>query len=492
MTTAMEHATTFAIPTYRLRDVGETVERYDENFWRNGHAAPLVVFDDSSPATHDKYYPGLERTRTHNDLFYVGPKQKAEFVRLLVDRLGDRKLESVVKNLFRPSYGGNRNFTLMYTLGGFLVSSDDDMRPTALIENSVESLGADEICRGKLVHSGSDGFTRHSFDILRAFHDVLGRRVAEIPSNYATGEHLVDATMDLETNTSTGVARETSLVLSRGDVGADAVVKVAQTFRTGTNDIDAIDFVDLFLQDDSAHRLEDLNDLYVLVNFRPAVTNKNWRMDCGVAAYDNRSGLPPFFPTRLRFEDYIYRLWVQRPGIVAAHVDAVQNHIRNSYMRNPLAAEVFNEEIANLVKRKLKSHRYALEELTVRFDYDGDVSTADTSEILDRIATLHRRVIDGARLAVSDERQRSLRAFAENLEKTFYGFDPDFFQQNVSRIVDDVVSQIQGALDVWPTLIEICYFRKHTRDLPKVRVQNVHLGAGASDGLAATSVAGSC
>jgi hypothetical protein len=54
----MEHATTFAIPAYRLRDVVETVERYDENFGRNGHAVPLVVFDDSSPATHEKYYSG--------------------------------------------------------------------------------------------------------------------------------------------------------------------------------------------------------------------------------------------------------------------------------------------------------------------------------------------------------------------------------------------------------------------------------------------------
>jgi hypothetical protein len=481
MTKVMEPTTTFAIPTYRLRDVGETVQRYDDNFWRNGHAVPLIVFDDSSSATHDKYYSGLERTKTHNDLFYVGPKQKIEFVRLLVDRLGDRKLESVVKNLFRPSYGGNRNFTLMYTLGGFLVSSDDDMQPTALIENSVESLGVDEICRGKLVNARSEGFTRRSFDILRAFQDVVGRRVAELPANYAVGEHLVDTSMDLETNTSTGVARETSLVLSKGEVGPDAVVKMAQTFRTGTNDIDAIDFVDLFLQDDSADRLDELNELYVLVNFRPAVTNRNWRMDCGVAAYDNRNGLPPFFPTRLRFEDYIYRLWIQRAGIVAAHVDAVQNHMRNNYMRNPLASEVFNEEIANLIKRKFKSHRYALDELTVQFDYEGDVSTADTGEILDRIAMLHRRVLDAAQRAAGDERRRSLRAFAENLEKTFYGFDPDFFQQNVSRIVDDVVSQIQGALDVWPTLIEICYFRKHTRDLPKVRVQNVHLGAGASN-----------
>jgi hypothetical protein len=475
----MERPTTFAIPTYRLRDVGETVESYDENFWRNGSAVPLVVFDDSSLATHEKYYFGLEQTRTHNELFYVGPKQKAEFVRLLLERLADRKLESVVKNLFRPSYGGNRNFTLMYSLGGFLVSADDDMRPTALIENSVESLGVDEICRGKLVKASSDGFSRRSFDILRAFHDVLGRRVSEIPPNYATGEYLVDTAMDLETNATKGIARDSSLVLSKGDVSPDAVVKVAQTFRTGTNDIDAVDFVDLFLQDDAAERLEDLNDLHILVNFRPAVTNKNWRIDCGVAAYDNRSGLPPFFPTRLRFEDYIYRLWIQRDGIVAAHVDAVQNHTRNNYMRNPLAAEIFNEEIANLIKRKLKAHRYALEELTVCFDYDGDVSTLDTAEILDRIAALHRRVLDGARLAAGDERRRSLLAFAENLEKAFYGFDPDFFQQNVSRIVDDVVSQIQGGLEVWPMLVEIAYFRKHTHDLPTIRVQNMHLGAGS-------------
>lgn len=470
--------TTFGIPTYRLRDVGETVERYDESFWRNGSAVPIVVFDDSSPATRDKYYAGLERTKTHNELYYVGPREKAEFVQMLIDRLGDRKLASVVKNLFRPSYGGNRNFTLMYTLGGFLVSADDDMRPTALIENSVESLGADEICRGKLVKSTNDGFTRRSFDVLRAFHDVLGKRVADVPANYATGEYLLDTAMDLETNASKGVARENALLLSHGEVSADAMVKVAQTFRTGTNDIDAVDFVDLFLQDDSAARLEDLNDVYVLVNFRPAVTNKNWRMDCGVAAYDNRSGLPPFFPTRLRFEDYVYRLWIQREGIVAAHVDAVQNHIRNNYMRNPPAAEVFNEEIANLVKRKLKSNPYTIEDLTDRFEYDGDVSTADTAEILDRTAALHRRVLEGARGRTGDERRQSLLNFAENLEKAFYGFDPDFFQQNVSRIVDDVVSQIQGALDLWPTLVEICYFRKHTHDLPKVRVQNVRLGAG--------------
>jgi len=48
-------ATIFTILTYRLRDVPETVERYDENFWLNGHEVALIVFDDSSLVNHHKY-----------------------------------------------------------------------------------------------------------------------------------------------------------------------------------------------------------------------------------------------------------------------------------------------------------------------------------------------------------------------------------------------------------------------------------------------------
>ncbi len=120
----------FVIPTFRLRDVGATVEAYDEHFWRNGHSVPMIVFDDSSPANQEKYFSLLEQTRTHNDVLYVGPQEKEQFLTYLNRRLRDKRLELLVKNLFRPSYGGNRNYTLMYTLGGLMVSSDDDMRPT--------------------------------------------------------------------------------------------------------------------------------------------------------------------------------------------------------------------------------------------------------------------------------------------------------------------------------------------------------------------------
>ena len=322
---------TFVIPTYRLRDVGETVERYDQHFWRNGHSVRIVVFDDSSPANQEKYFPLLEQIHTHNALYYVGPREKEQFIAYLNERLRDARLEGLVRNLFRPSYGGNRNCTL--PLGGLMVSSDDDMRPFTLMEESPESLQVDEISRGRLHKAGKGQAVHKSFDILAAFKDVLGKPVAEIPENYERGQLLLDSAMDLETNATKGLAIENSLMLEHGTVPDTAIVKIAQTFRSGTNDIDAIDFVDMFLADETQIDPDAVNDLYVLDNFRPVVTNRNWRMDCGVAGYDNTFGLPPFFPTRLRFEDYIYRLWAPRTWMR-------HNTIPSSYMRNPPAADL--------------------------------------------------------------------------------------------------------------------------------------------------------
>jgi hypothetical protein len=464
---------TFVIPTYRLRDIGETVEAYDDNFWRNGHAVPIIIFDDSSRVNQEKYYSVLEKTKTYNDVFYVGPKEKEQFLCYLRKRLRDPKLDLSVRNLFRPSYGGNRNFTLIYTLGGLMVSSDDDMRPYALVEDSPETLSEGEVSHGKLVRAKeAEGYTERSYDILASFRDVLGKKASEVPDNYAMGEVLEDTAMDLETNATKGLVRENSVFLQPGKVKRGGVIKMAQTFRSGTNDIDALDFAEIFLEDEHEISLDALNDVYVLVNFRPVVTNRNWRMDCGVAGYDNSFGLPPFFPTRLRFEDYIYRIWIQQEGLLSAHVDATQHHIKNNYMRNPLAAEVFNEEVANLLKRKIKDSLSKLDELSITFDYDGEVTSQDSEEILGKVRDTHERFLRAAKATQNDERRQALELFAVNLEKAFYGFEPDFFQQNVSRIVDDVVSQFKGALELWPTLVEICYFHKNRRGLPMTLVKN--------------------
>ena len=468
----------FVIPTYRLRDVNETIEAYDANFWRNGQTAPMVIFDDSSVANHEKYYSKLESTKTHNELYYVGPAEKEQFVSYICRRLRDKKLDVLVRNLFRPSYGGNRNFTLMYTLGDLVVSADDDMRPYALIEDSPETLGENEISRGKLLPFGANGHTRKSFDILRSFRDILGKTIDEAPANYERGELLADTSMDLESNTSLGLSRDNSLLLQPGKVSRTAVVKMAQTFRTGTNDIDAVDYIDMFLEDHERLDAESLNNTYVLVNFRPCVTNRNWRMDCGVAGYDNSHGLPPFFPTRLRFEDYIYRLWIQQPQIAAAHVDSAQTHIKSNYMRNPLASEVFNEAICGLLKKKIRTSLRRTDELTIAFDYDGSVSLQDTEELLTAAIALHVRILDAQHAARSPERRDALGLFAASLSRAFYDFEPDFFQQNVSRIVDDEIGLIRSSLEIWPTLLEIVYFQKNCRSLPIRRVKNKERGNG--------------
>jgi len=34
------------------------------------------------------------------------------------------------------------------------------------------------------------------------------------------------------------------------------------------------------------------------------------------------------------------------------------------------------------------------------------------------------------------------------------------------------VTTIKGSIELWPTLVEICYFQKGRRGLPQVRVMN--------------------
>jgi len=42
-------------------------------------------------------------------------------------------------------------------------------------------------------------------------------------------------------------------------------------------------------------------------------------------------------------------------------------------------------------------------------------------------------------------------------------------------IVDAVVTELKVSLEVWPTLVEICYFEKSTRGLPQTPLNNERL-----------------
>jgi hypothetical protein len=142
-------------------------------------------------------------------------------------------------------------------------------------------------------------------------------------------------------------------------------------------------------------------------------------------------------------------------------------------MRNPPASEVLNEEIANLLKRKIKSSLTSVDELGISFDYTGEVTAQDAEEILEKITSLHRRALSAVQNAKSQDRIDALRLFAANLEKAFYGFEPDFFQHNLLRIVDDAIAVIRASIELWPTLVEICYFQKVRNGLPMLRLSEL-------------------
>jgi hypothetical protein len=141
-------------------------------------------------------------------------------------------------------------------------------------------------------------------------------------------------------------------------------------------------------------------------------------------------------------------------------------------MRNPPAAEIFNEEVSNLLKRKIKSSLTRLNDLSIDFDYEGAVSAEDAEQILTKIGALYARAERAAAEASSADRSAVLRVFAANLRKSFYGFEPDFFQQNLLRIVDDVLTVIKGSIELWPTLVEIAFFEKARHGLPELCVRN--------------------
>ena len=165
-------------------------------------------------------------------------------------------------------------------------------------------------------------------------------------------------------------------------------------------------------------------------------------------------------------------LWVHRPEVAAAHVDSAQNHTKSNYMRNPVASEIFNEEVCNLLKRKIKDSLSRTDDLSIGFDYEGEVTAEDAKQSLSKVESLDGRTLKMAEQAIKPERADALRLFSVNLQKAFYSFEPDFFQQNLQRIVDDVVSIIKGSIELWPTLVEICYFQKDRRGLPEVKVNN--------------------
>ena len=450
----------FTIPTYRPQEVAETVARYSESFGNYGYSVPIVVFDDSKgEESRKKALNSFSNAEIDysGKIWYVGELEKRKFLSKL--EIKTKINSTLLKKIFKPSYGGNRNFTLAYTIGNLFVSSDDDMHPVALFEPR-KGLGEDEIAKGRYVHK--EGRYRTTPDnILVSFLEVLGKNVNEVPDTYLRGNLVQDSSAELLTNNTKPDALTSSnkLTLMRGQVSPTSIVKLAQTFRTGSSDVDSKDYVNEFLRNPALVTMSDLSKVYVLSDYQPCVTKVNWRMDCGVAGYDNREGLPPFIPTSLRFEDYMFRIWSQKKDIASAHVDATQTHRRSPNNRPSLASDFLNEEVSAILKDELRRLNTEIEDLTLTFDDGLHVDKDQINEIFSRGQKLYAK----AQSKSNDtyDRKGYYIQFANALFEAYNRFDKEAFYQNISETLKIEVDTLKQTLDVWPKIVE------ESRKIPK-------------------------
>ena len=113
-------------------------------------------------------------------------------------------------------------------------------------------------------------------------------------------------------------------------------------------------------------------------------------------------------------------------------------------MRNPPAAEVFNEEVSNLLKRKIKSTLSHLDDLSIAFDYEGEVTGEDAEQILEkisqhisRISELVGKMIDARKIAnnITDTRTKAI-AYSSQVKEPFFD-EIRYHVDKLELLVDD-------------------------------------------------------
>jgi len=435
------------LPTYRLPEACGTVDKYYHNFQRHGHQVPIIIFDDLRQNESNISNYAHEYFQHNSGVFYVGQNEKLRFLSDLKAKLAGN--DKLIENIFRPSYGGNRNFTLIYTLGKKMMTADDDMSPVGLF-GAGEKVEKNIICQGRFVPKNSDEYQRLDQDVAGAFLAVLGKRASDLKC--LKGQYVVDDSMDLYTNNSTGCLLDhIHLSLEPGQVSDDSLVKIAQTYRTGSPDVDVIDYINEFFDDPHAITINDLNEVFIISDFLPCLTKVNWRIDSGVCALDNRFGLPPFIPTALRFEDYIFRIWSQKNNVASAHVGAVQTHKR-SPSRPSLASSFLSEELAAVLKRELRRLAETIYDTHIEFGKSLEITKEDIGQMILRARQIRDRACKEAKIRPA-ESQYFLN-LAKDMEETFFNLDQRIFEKKVKKILKVEFDLLLQTMNIWPKILE--------------------------------------
>lgn len=436
----------FTIPTYRYQDAHHCVQAYAENFRMFGHHdVPVVVFDDSPLGKHEQLVESLQQLKREFpklDLRYVGPEEKGRYLAHLEDELGDPRM----RTMLRPSYGGNRNWILLGTLGEHFISVDDDMRPYGLIARPRKSKNALE---GTFT-GAIKGTDKVDFDIIDAYGSMLGKPVRDLVQQnpkILTGKHLFDSNNDVVLNTATNGFQDNFVSVVKGDVDPSARLKIVQTYLSGDADIDSKDLVAEFLHSGTPEALAGVVPLkYVVHSYRPCIVSEDYRITGALLGLDNSDGFICFIPTSLRFEDYIFRLYSKHPSIHVGYADAVQTHERSLSNRNNIVKDYVIESIATIMKKKIMAGVRNISDLAVKLE-------ADPQYDRDELVAVWQSLMNLREISAGHEGD-TYRTFTANLEREAFSLEsPEDFSDHYTYVIAEEYANMRHALGLWPEML---------------------------------------
>ncbi|MDP7520762.1 MAG: hypothetical protein QF567_00820 [Candidatus Pacearchaeota archaeon] len=466
--------TILSIPTYRSQQIAITVNTYAQNFKRFNHTVPIFVFDDSNETQSkisEKCLLDLSKQLGNTqEINYVGPIQKQLFLENLQKRFGQQNARNIGR-IFKPSYGGNRNFSLVYTLGKTFISVDDDIVPAGLFTNQYDTQLKEGI-RPNIISKGSFMYEREikhmklvEQDVVKGYTKFLGTSVKDHSSKVRTGKRISDPDVD-SLGVTTGKLEDRVMKIVNGRISPEARIKVVQTHLSGDADMDSADLINLFVETGVGDILSGrLPKKYIIEKCREAITFSNERLTGAVLGYDNSEGAIYFLPTNFRCEDFIWRVHLEkRLDIASAYTEHVQTHNRSLLVRESISQDWFNELIAQRLKRRIRDSIKNVGRFSMEFHTPYGVSLETAKDIKRRIEEKYNQATK--KIKSNNKSSVNYQKFVQELEFILENeiISPKKFANKLTKVVLDEFSLFNKTAKIWPKILE--YVSEMKEDLP--------------------------
>ena len=441
------------IPTIR-KHTHATVREYVANFTRHGHGETAILVADDGPASGSgpltTGLAAVARDYPDTPISYLGEREKARYLE------GLERAVPGASALLGPGYGGNRNWLLLASLGRFLMSVDDDIHPYGLFQPGPQVPGT--ILEGAYLDPQAMGrVSRVEVDLVGAYRSMLGRPAWEVVRDWAgqgrplvVGSHLRDANTDLTLNVSLRPLQPATIELVEGSAPSGRI-GIVQSFLSGDPDLDSKDLIWGFLAWGDGRVLHGKLPLrFVIRHCQPCLLDHDFRLTAAVLGLDNREGSIPFIPTRLRFEDYLLRLYSKWEGCHVGYCAAAQTHGRSMVNRNNIVADFVIEGLATIMKKLINSGLRSSS--ACRFDFEPRPALADEA-----LRSLWRSLVAPLEDAASGVARRSpfwplYRALVE--KEALDAQDPQpFVAAHRPRLLAEY-SGLLKAMDLWPRILD--------------------------------------